>query len=150
MTTPIGFRIFIGTVITAVIVVVGAGLWLAGSPNAERARRFDATRLSSLQSITNAIDQYYNTNSVLPIDLDTLAKARETYYVSSIIDPETNAPFEYIVRGTNNYDICATFTTDAADTLATNPVPYGLPANRFWDHKAERTCFNITARTFPK
>ncbi len=146
----LGFRVFVGTVITAVIVVVVSGLWLAGSPKEERARRFDMARLSSLQSISNAIDQYYNVNNVLPPDLETLAKARETFYVDGITDPETQAPYEYVIRGTNVYDLCATFATDASDPAIKRAEPYGLPENRFWEHKAERTCFNITARVYPK
>ncbi|MCK9361025.1 hypothetical protein M0Q28_02230 [Patescibacteria group bacterium] len=145
------FRAFSGTVIVAVVAVVVAGLWLAGSPAEERARRLDSARISDMQNISNAIDQYYNANKMLPSDLDTLSKARETYYVNSVVDPETMLPYEYTIRDTDTYDLCATFATDnSQDQQQRPPEPYPTWESRFWEHKAERTCFNITARTYPK
>lgn len=146
----VGFKAFALVVILSVVVVVVAGLWLAGSPAQERARRLDGSRVSSLQSIANAIDQYYNTNKTLPPDLETLSKARETYYLNSLVDPETNMPFEYAVRDTDTYDLCATFATDTMDQQTVQPEPYEPWEGRFWEHQIGRTCFNITARTYPQ
>lgn len=146
-----GFRAFAGAVIASVVIVVVAGLWLAGSPAKERARRMDAARVSDLQNISNAIDQYYNTNTSLPSDLETITKVRDIYYVSSIVDPETQTTYEYTVRGKDTYDLCATFTTvKTKDQAQQRPEPYPLGESRFWEHGAERTCYTITARTFPK
>lgn len=145
-----GFKAFAGLMVLAVVAVVVAGLWLAGSPAQERARRLDASRVSSLQSIANAVDNYYNTKNVLPPDLDTLSKARETYYLPGITDPETGEPYEYIIRGTDAYDLCATFSTDTMDKEALPSEPYERWEGRFWEHRVGRTCFNITVQKVPK
>ncbi len=145
-----GFRAFVGAVIVSVIGVLLAGLWLGGSPAQERARRIDAARDKSLQSISNAIDQYYNTNARLPDDLDTLVRARETYWVDSITDPESGEPYEYRIRTDTTYELCATFTTDSTVSDPRLTDPYAPPDNRFWEHGPERTCFTITAIMFPK
>ncbi|KAA0206467.1 hypothetical protein EDM68_02120 [Candidatus Uhrbacteria bacterium] len=147
----VGFRVFVGAVIVAVLAVLVAGLWLGGSPAQERARRLDSARVSDLQNVSNAIDQYYNTNNALPPDLDTLARARETYFIGNVADPESGEPYEYVIRGANTYDLCATFATDNRDEDSVRPrEPYPSWEGRFWRHGPERTCFTITARTFPK
>lgn len=147
----LGFKVFVWAVVAAVVGVLVAGLWLGGSPAQERARRIDSARVSDLQNISNAIDQYYNTNDTLPPDLATLTRSRETYFVSSITDPENGAAYEYVVRSTNSYDLCATFTTDNREEAGVVPrEPYPTWESRFWEHGPEHTCFAITARTFPK
>ncbi len=147
----LGFRVFVGAVIAAVLAVLVAGLWLGGSPAQERARRLDAARVSDLQNISNAIDQYYNANNALPPDLAMLTRSRETYFVGNINDPETGRPYEYMTRTANTYDLCATFATDNREEQAPRPrEPYPAWESRFWEHGPEHTCFTITARTFPK
>jgi hypothetical protein len=150
----VGYRIFVWSIIACVVIVTILGLWLAGSPTQERARRTDAVRVSDLQSISNAVDQYYNTNQALPQDLSTLINARETYWVGSIMDPETNAPYEYHVQSNMSYELCAEFTTVSSDSerpRITEPVPpFPSPEYRFWGHDAKNTCFLLTAQTFPK
>jgi outer membrane murein-binding lipoprotein Lpp len=146
----VGFKAFAAIIILSVVATVVAGLWLAGSPAQERARRLDASRVSSLQSIANAIDQYYNNQNALPPDLETLAKARETYYIGGLNDPETGVPYDYAIRGTDTYDLCATFSTDTMDQESMPTEPYQRWEGRFWEHRVGRTCFNITAQTYPK
>lgn len=145
----IGFRIFLGVVILVVVATAAFGLWISGSPTQERARRLDGMRISNLQSISSAVDQYYNINLVLPPDLDTLLKARTTYYIGTTADPETGAPYEYAARSVDTYDLCATFVTDSRgqDISKMEPYPQG---GQFWEHAAERTCFTITTQKYPK
>jgi hypothetical protein len=147
----LGFHVFVGAVIVFVVGVLIAGLWLGGSPSQERTRRLDAARVSDLQNIANAIDQYFNTQDTLPSDLEMLTLSRETYFVGSITDPESGAPYEYVVRGTDTYDLCASFTTDNREEAGVVPrEPYPTWESRFWEHGPEHTCFAITARTFPQ
>ncbi|MCR4256685.1 MAG: hypothetical protein NUW08_03195, partial [Candidatus Uhrbacteria bacterium] len=111
----LGYRLFVGAMIIAVLAVLVAGLWLGGSPAQERARRVDAARVSDFQSISNAIDQYYTANSNLPPDLDTLARARETYWVSSLVDPDSGEPYEYRIGSGSTYELCSDFSTDSVN-----------------------------------
>jgi hypothetical protein len=150
--TP-GFRLFVGLVVLLVTATAVAGLWISGSPAAERARRLDDRRTQDLQSISNSIDNYYNTNNLtLPPNLQTLIAARDSYYVSSITDPDTMAPYEYLIDTTSTYRLCATFTTDSQGQPQDpyQPYPYPYNGSTFWEHGATRTCYPITAKIYPK
>jgi len=68
--------------------------------------------------------------------------------VSAIADPDTLAPYEYLIDSSSTYRLCATFTTDTHGQNQTpNPnYPYG--GSTFWEHGPGRTCFTITARNY--
>lgn len=142
----IGFKIFLATVILAVTTTAVAGLWLSGSPAQERARRLDQTRISNLQSISGAIDQYYVTNDRLPSDLETLIRSRETYWVGAINDPESGDAYDYRIRSEDTYELCATFVTDNRNLDPRKTEPYAIYESRFWEHGPEYTCFTVTVR----
>lgn len=144
-----GFRIFVGVIVVAVSATAVAGLWISGSPAAERARRLDDRRIQDLQTISNAIDSYYTQNKEqLPPSLDTLTGARDAYYVSSIKDPDTMRPYEYQQDSSSTYRLCATFTTDTRSEGQTPDIYSPYPSSTFWQHGPERTCFAITARNY--
>ena len=65
-------RIFHWTVVIVVSGVAIAGLFASGSPSNERAKRLDEQRVSQLESISYAIDQYWNQNKSLPATLTEL------------------------------------------------------------------------------
>ena len=147
-----GFRLFVAFVVIAVTATAVAGLWISGSPAKERARRLDDRRVQDLQSIANVVDNYYNQNGyVLPPTLETLTRIRDAYYVSAITDPDTMAPYEYMIDASSTYRLCATFTTDTRGQTQQQPRDY-YPYNgsTFWEHGPGRTCFPITAKTYPK
>ncbi|MEI7512194.1 MAG: type II secretion system protein [Candidatus Uhrbacteria bacterium] len=147
-----GFRLFAALIVLVVTSTALIGLWISGSPAKERARRLDDRRIQDLQSISNAIDNYYNQNaSALPPTLESLTRVRDAYYVSSIVDPDTMTPYEYAVESTSTYRLCATFTTDSRG-ISKDPNQYAQPYNSsaFWEHNSERTCFTITAKVYPK
>lgn len=142
-TYPAGFKAFVSIVVASVSLVAITGLWIAGSPAAERARRFDDRRLTDLQSITYAVDNYWSINKALPKDLETLQSTRDVF-VSSIADPENGAMYEYRLVDTDSYELCAVFTTDTR--TQENRTPYGPEGSKFWLHAAGRTCFPIDVR----
>jgi hypothetical protein len=138
-----GSFILAAIVTVCVIVVAGYGLFLAGSPTQERMRRMDAQRLNDLQSITYAMDQYYALKSQLPATLDELQGQREVY-VSSIRDPETQAPYEYRKAGTVAYELCATFaTTGDQQQFSDGSRPVYPNGGSFWQHGVGRTCYAV-------
>jgi len=144
---PIGFKIFVSTVVAAVTLVAISGLWISGWPAAERARKIDERRVGDLQSISYAVDNYWLTQGQLPASLETLQSTRDIY-IGSIVDPETNASYEFRATDADSYELCATFVTDTKndkDAMAGKPLPYpdGREGNLFWQHVIGRTCYAI-------
>ncbi len=151
MKQHLGFKVFLGLVIAAVVAAIVGGLLVAGTPSQERARQFDSRRINDIQQITNAIDQYWTRNKKLPGDLSEFANLRD-YYVPTITDPRTGAAYEYRVIGDASYELCATFETDATTDAAmkTYPQPYAVPVgSNFWRHGVGRTCFSPTPTEIP-
>lgn len=138
---PPALKAFIAFVVAVMAIAAVSGLWISGSPAKERARRLDDRRVSDLQSITYAIDNWYALNDQLPASLDELASSRDAY-VSSIADPVSGVQYEYRVTGSTNYDLCTTFDTDSsADGQAAQPV--SNTGSKFWEHKAGHDCFSV-------
>jgi hypothetical protein len=121
-------------------------LWFIGSPARERDRQLDARRVSDLRAISSAIDQYWTEHGVLPSSLDELAGDPRTS-VSAIVDPTTQAPYEYSRLDSVRFELCAVFAKP--DSLG--PGPMGEPP-RFWRHGTGRTCYALraTRTTFPR
>jgi hypothetical protein len=139
---PAGLKAFVGAVVAIVTITAVGGLWTAGSPSAERAHRFDDRRISDLQSISYAIDNYWGINKSLPKDLETLSKTRDVY-VGSIVDPETSTPYEYTLTDSDSYTLCAEFATA---TPANEDPRINTVNSRYWEHSEGHACFNIDVR----
>lgn len=130
---------------TAVIAILSVawGLWLAGSPAAQRLRKLDERRVQDLQTIQSEITaivyggQPARSPSVpkpvkpLPATLqEVLSQAQ--YQRPSIADPQTGQPYEYVVRDPRRYDLCAVFS-----------APLDQPFNVRWNHPAGHQCFSF-------
>ena len=137
-----GQRIFVGFVVLAVVLTVGYGIYVVGSPGGQRLLKFDARRVSDLQNISQAIDTYWELNEALPGALEDLQGSR-SFFVRSIQDPETQQPYEYRGVDGNHYQLCAVFATDSSEREQRVPRPY--PA-KVWDHGIGRTCFDLEAQ----
>jgi len=129
-------------VILAVVLAVGYGIYVVGSPGGQRLLRFDARRVSDLQNISQTIDIYWELNEELPGALEELQGSR-SYYVRSIQDPATQQPYEYRVVGGNQYQLCAVFATDSSQREQGVPRPF---SGKVWDHGTGRTCFDLEAQ----
>lgn len=125
----------------AVIDVAVIGFVLSGTPQEQRLRRTDEQRISDLQNIANAIDQYWYYNRQLPTDLQTLTKQRNIY-ITSLNDPTTGADYEYLHASTSTYDLCASFETDSEKNSSNLSIPR-MPAETFWLHPIGRRCLRI-------
>ena len=131
-----------GFVILAVVLAVGYGIYLVGSPGGQRSQKFDARRVSDLQNISQTIDAYWELNEELPGALQDLQGSR-SYYLRSIQDPATREPYEYRVLDGNQYQLCAVFATNSSQKEQRVPRPSSA---KFWDHGTGRTCFDLEAR----
>jgi len=130
-------KAFVWIVISVVVVVVGYGILLAGSPTTQRALQFDQSRVSDLQQISFAIDEYWARNQKLPESLEGLQDSRY-YFVEAIVDPETSEPYEYQVLEEKQYELCTVFALASTDDKILLRFP-----SKVWEHGIGHTCFQF-------
>jgi len=145
-----GIHIFAGMITACVIAVVILGFVSVGSPKQQRARRLDQQRANDLQQLTYTLDNFYATKKTLPDSLQELKNVPEVS-VSSSLDPATGQPYEYRKLAADKYELCATFETVVSSTASgISKSGYTGPFDRFWDHPAGRSCFELFVRTANK
>ena len=145
-------KLLVPAVIAVTLLVVGAGLYVSGSPIQARRERFDTQRINDLQQISYAIDNFWLTKQRLPNTLEELREnmnvPMSSYYLGSVKDPRTGTAYEYRAKdGTGTYELCSAFEADARATK--NPSPYNTypPDAPFWHHQVGRTCLSLQVRT---
>lgn len=139
--SPLSRLFGIGATIGVVALLV-VGFVVIGSPQQQRAYRFDDERVNDLQSISYGIESYWNTNSKLPAALSDL----QDQYTSSnaVTDPETDLPYAYRVVDADTYELCATFSYASWNTMtsdAPSPTIRVKAGYNIWDHGAGTVCF---------
>lgn len=146
-----GKKVFIAAIVLAMAAAVAAGLFLAGSPEKERMRRFDQERLNDLNQISYAIDSYWNQEKKLPATLEDL-KTKQDVYVRSLADQKTGVPYEYDPSPTSTaYALCAVFETDSEQELARlQSRPADVQGADFWKHPLGQKCFSLQVRVNPE
>lgn len=119
------------TAIAGTVAVVVLGLWLIGSPSAERARRLDARRTQDLERISQSVNVYFQRQHRLPASLAELS--REGGLGIPFVDGAGH-PYEYRAMGDRVYELCASFDRDSADEGRGSSVDV-------WAHAQGRQCF---------
>lgn len=127
----------IGTIIAVTVAVVG-GFFIIGSPMQARLQLFDAQRVNDLQRIQSEIVNYWQMKSRLPETLNALRNDIRGFVPP--VDPDTKAPYEYIVEGPMSFSLCATFVVPSS---MKNPGPIIGDIGQFY-HGSGRTCFKRT------
>src|SRR3989344_5904847 len=129
--------------ITAVIATftIVWGLWLSGSPAAQRIKKFDDRRVEQLRIIHGEVvniaygNEPYRPETTpknpIPQTLEEV-QASAFYQRPEITDPETGAPYEYRVINRTTYELCAVFSTVRDDR-------YDIQ----WNHAAGRYCYTL-------
>ncbi|OGE74433.1 MAG: hypothetical protein A3I07_00760 [Candidatus Doudnabacteria bacterium RIFCSPLOWO2_02_FULL_42_9] len=129
-----------------VLAAIIGGFVAAGSPATQRKRGFDERRVMNLQELQSQIISHYQLKGILPASLDNLKDSISGFVPPA--DPETNAAYEYHIKGALNFDLCATFNLASEDDSRGKSVPqpyydpYGTNFN--WSHTAGRVCFDRT------
>lgn len=122
----------------AVVVAIGWGFVLVGSPGARRLERFDEQRLQDLQTIVREIhdlsvelEQPPRLKQPLPQSLEAVVEKARVERIKWN-DPETGEPYRYAVKSETTFELCATFTKarDSDESV-------------FWNHPAGQHCFTI-------
>ncbi|MDP2594165.1 MAG: DUF5671 domain-containing protein [bacterium] len=136
-----------------VLVTIGAGFFIIGTPWEARQYRFDEQRVSDLQNIQYQIINYWQTKQKIPASLEDLLDP--LYGVSIPQDPKTGVAYEYAKTGGFSFELCATFDAPTRPSAKDGrvvpmgatfaPAPVGpITTNDVWQHSAGRTCFERT------
>lgn len=146
-----GIRYFAYAVMGIVAASIAAGFFVIGSPQEERFRRLDERRVSDLQFLQSEILNYWINKSRLPEDLSKLKDDIRGVVIPR--DPETAENYEYNVKGSEMFELCAAFSrpSRSRETLREPKpaIPYEGPyiGGENWEHDQGRICF---ARTIDK
>jgi len=143
-------KVFVWSVIVALVAVVVAGFFVAGSPFTQRLVRFDTQKVNDLQALQSQIVNYWQQKYKLPARLGDLADSISGFTPPT--DPQSGAAYEYIMTASTSFQLCAQFNlpstaaeVGAARSVPVAPYPYGTAGgNENWDHGQGRTCFTRT------
>lgn len=141
-------KYFIYAILGIVGIAVAAGFFIVGSPKEERLRRFDERRIQDLQFLQSEIVNYWQNKNRLPAKLSDIRD--DIRGVAAPNDPETGVMYEYNVKKSETFELCATFNLSVSNrSTAAAPVtpPPGYPKSPFgenWDHASGHTCFERT------
>ncbi|MEK7593592.1 MAG: DUF5671 domain-containing protein [Patescibacteria group bacterium] len=128
-----------------IVLAIALGFWVMGSPYTQKEKRFDAVRVSHLQTIQYQIVSYWQNKEKLPATLADLKDPISGFVLPT--DPSTNTSYEYVSTGKLSFQLCATFSketpTGASLQEFTVPAyPYKNRVNENWSHGAGRACFD--------
>ena len=154
--------VFSWIIVAVVILAVGWGFAVIGSPFQQRDKRLDERRAQDLQTIQSNIVYYWERKESLPLILSDLEDPISGFMVPS--DPQTREKYEYIIiKGADiKFQLCAVFSrSDIGKVGDSNTMPKpaepavprgGYYAYDNWQHEAGRYCFDrmIDPELYPK
>jgi hypothetical protein len=138
-------RAFVTAAVVLVLGGVTLGFYELGGRPRQRDLRTDEVRLGDLKSIAGEIHvewenaQTKNLNWKPPAALkDVTVSSRNT----SIADPITGIPYDYVPQSGSDYELCAVFAADSA--------AQDLPlTDKGWSYPKGRHCFALDASKSP-
>jgi type II secretory pathway pseudopilin PulG len=129
-----------------ILAMIAASLFVVGSPSSQRDARLDQERISDLQSIQNALVNFYRDKDLLPESLVEIEDDIIGY--RNPTDPETQIQYSYSKMEDLSFSLCAIFKTESAGMSSPNRVYYefGPLGGNFdvWDHGTGEVCFERT------
>ncbi len=148
-------KMIAGAVAVIVLASVATAFMFIGSPATQRMMRYDAQKVSDLQSLQYQITDFYQQKERLPLSIDELKDPLRGNVVP--IDPQEADGFAYQYRPVTplSFMICATFNLEnVQEKGTTTPRPVDMyvdPAMEYWQHKAGETCFvrEVDPEKFP-
>lgn len=128
-----------------IVITFVASLFIVESPKLARNRQIDQKVIGNFYEIDANLNSYYQTNKKLPAQLSDL-KTEFPYLNDSLFqNPVTNEVFKYQIKGDREYELCATFLTDAKDTTKNRDISYYTDSR--WPHGLGYQC--LTQRIQP-
>jgi hypothetical protein len=120
----------------AIMISVVLGFLSLGGPSNQRLVQADNKRVENLVTLAYQVNGKWNSSN------HTLPESTEGLPASSVTDPLTHQPYEYRIKGTNQYELCATFDRDnRKDRLAGQ--------NTVWNHPQGPYCFTLDPSQSP-
>lgn len=130
----------------AIVLSIGAGFFIIGSPTSQRLFRIDEQKISDLQTIQWQVVNYYQQKQELPGELSDLEDPLGGF--SSPRDPESGEEYAYsITKAPNSFELCAVFNKESRDLGVSSPkIPSGRGGleSANWQHGEGRVCFERT------
>jgi hypothetical protein len=135
---PRGPALLLGTVVAVVLVVLGVGLWIVGSPAEQRRKALDQERIEALRDLDRAVGHFRKESGELPPDLAALTEWEGLEKPRT--DPVSDEPYSYQPSGERSYRLCATFAL-----ASSGPMPRHLYEDgpSVWNHPAGHHCFTL-------
>ncbi len=130
------------------VAVIVAGFFIVGTPMQAKLYRYDATKVTDLQTVQSQIVYYYQQKQVLPDGLGLLNDSLSNFTVPK--DPQSGVAYEYQKVAKQSFQLCATFNAESRPTdyyeNVSRPVmaPYGYGGpdlNGNWQHGSGHQCF---------
>lgn len=118
------YNLFIGILGIIILTLLIVCFTIVGVPISQEAKDLDQIRLSNFSSLKYQIDNYYQNNKRLPINLSVLNLSTDYK------DPKTKAQYNYKILSSYTYELCAEFSTDTKNqksSLLFIPKVYALP-----------------------
>ena len=128
---------FAAAATVAVVAAVSGGLWLLGSPQAQREQALDERRVGALRGLARNVDLFWTRHQRLPQTLEELSHERGVRV--DLGDAETGEPYRYRTLDDTRYELCASFARASAARGATSP-------GDFWQHGAGTQCYTLSAK----
>ena len=133
-------QVFQVVIVGMVVLSLGYGFYLAGSPQNQRLVRFDEQKINDLQSIQNQlVYNWWQQKGSLPQTLDMLNDPISGFSVP--VDSQSSQSYEYSLTGAKSFQLCAVFNRDTIDSNAAVPMIYPYYN---WQHGVGRVCFDRT------
>ncbi|MFZ1626215.1 MAG: DUF5671 domain-containing protein [Candidatus Moraniibacteriota bacterium] len=151
------FQYFGRGVAIVVLLGVGLGFMIGGSPTTERNRSFDETRANHLSSLASCVEQYASNFGALPTTLADLRQSSQYGYCSAYtLDPETGVAYPYRVvtvsrseglSQVGEFELCAEFALASKGTAESVASVDGYGMTTVWqEHGAGRSCDTVSAQ----
>lgn len=120
-----------------VILTIGAGFFVMGTPAEQRSRRFDRERISDLQAIQWSVENAVSYGREIPQTLDSV-----TVMAEEKTDPLTGEQYTYRVED-DSVTLCATFATASDNTEQYRPVYPEEKQPIDWNYTPGENCFTF-------
>jgi len=118
-------KIFFWASLVLVVATFVAAWFFVESPQMARNRRFDQIVVNNISSLESAVNNYYEKNKRLPVDIIELKDNSDLYLNPNVFfDPEHQTPIVYEKISDESFQFCALFRTDSRSDDQGRPRSY--------------------------